>query len=99
MADGLSRRLPAAMEAVGGVKRSAKEESVDDSVMADDLDVNLEAEVSKLRGHWELASVLNFLNVSLFSCLRRLHSALENFLSCREDGSALDSVMVMLICC
>lgn len=81
MAGGLSRGLPAAMEAAGGEKRSVKEESVDDSAMVVDLDANLEAEVSKLRGQWELASVLNFLNVSLFSCLHRMHTALENFLS------------------
>ncbi|CAK9317423.1 unnamed protein product [Citrullus colocynthis] len=58
------RRSPAATKAPAGEKEwSGKEENVDDSVMAIDLDVNFEAEVWKLRGQWELASVLNFLNV------------------------------------
>ncbi|XP_023534973.1 DDT domain-containing protein DDR4-like isoform X1 [Cucurbita pepo subsp. pepo] len=58
MADVLpSCRSPAADEL------SAKEENVDGSAMAVDSDVNFEAEVMKLRGQWELASVLNFLNV------------------------------------
>lgn len=66
MVDALpSYRSPVAVEEAG--ERSAKEENVGGSVMAVDLDVNLEAEVAKLRGQWELASVLNFLNVSLFS--------------------------------
>ncbi|XP_022940129.1 DDT domain-containing protein DDR4-like [Cucurbita moschata] len=62
MVDALpSYRSPVAVEEAG--ERSAKEENVGGSVMAVDLDVNLEAEVAKLRGQWELASVLNFLNV------------------------------------
>lgn len=65
MGDSLpSRRSPAATKAAGEKEWSGKGENVDDSVMAIDLDVNFEAEVWKLRGQWELASVLNFLNVS-----------------------------------
>ncbi|KAG6591600.1 DDT domain-containing protein DDR4, partial [Cucurbita argyrosperma subsp. sororia] len=64
MADVLpSCRSPAAMKASGEDELSAKEENVDGSAMAVDSDVNFEAEVLKLRGQWELASVLNFLNV------------------------------------
>ncbi|XP_022976171.1 DDT domain-containing protein DDR4 isoform X2 [Cucurbita maxima] len=64
MADVLpSCRSPAAMKVAGGDELSAKEENVDGSAMAVDSDVNFEAEALKLRGQWELASVLNFLNV------------------------------------
>lgn len=96
MVDALrSRRSPAAMEVAGGEERSAKDENVDDSAMAVDLDVNFEAEVSKLRGQWELASVLNFLNVSLFSRLHRLYTALISHLSQGEEESSLNIAMVI----
>ncbi|KAL0553273.1 hypothetical protein IC582_007162 [Cucumis melo] len=51
------RSSPAATKADGEEEWSAKEENVDDS------EVIFEAEVLKLRDQWELASVLNFLNV------------------------------------
>lgn len=96
MADTLAPcRSPAAMEAADAVERSVKEESVDDSVMAVDLDVNFEAEVSKLRGQWELASVLNFLNVSLFFLLHRLYTVWKFHISLGEEESALNIVTVM----
>lgn len=58
------RSSPAATKADGEEEWSAKEENVDDS------EVIFEAEVLKLRDQWELASVLNFLNVSLYTGLK-----------------------------
>ncbi|KAL5558297.1 hypothetical protein UlMin_034508 [Ulmus minor] len=59
-----TRRTTVASNAGGGEERSPKKEVV---VIMDDgergEECPLEAEVAKLRGRWELASVLNFLNV------------------------------------
>lgn len=53
---------PPENEHSGGRKRHAKEEE-ETVVVLDDDECRMEAEVAKLRGRWELASVLNFLNV------------------------------------
>ena len=62
-----TRRTTVASNAGGGEERSPKKEVV---VVMDDgergEECPLEAEVAKLRGRWELASVLNFLNVRSF---------------------------------
>lgn len=54
---------PPENEHSGGRKRHAKEEEETVVVLDDDDECRMEAEVAKLRGRWELASVLNFLNV------------------------------------
>lgn len=59
-----SRVVPTATEVIGKEKRSAKEDVV--MVVLDEEEKDpLKAKIAKLRERWELASVINFLKVTI----------------------------------
>jgi hypothetical protein len=72
MNGGRRTRAATASEAVGKETLPVvKEESAEEPMVVLD-ESHLESEVAKLRGRWELASVLNFLSVSSSSSRLKL---------------------------
>lgn len=56
--------VPTTTEVIGNEKRSAKED-VEMVVLGEEEKDPLKAEIAKLRKRWELASVINFLTVTI----------------------------------
>lgn len=56
--------VPTTTEVIGNEKRSAKED-VEMVVLGEEEKDPLKAEIAKLRERWELASVINFMTVTI----------------------------------